>query len=142
MLRQYNALIGHRNEVKIFLLLFENERIGVSELQRIHWKGGNKNELVICASKDGSWAKTFSWCDDKRIEVESSYIFEMKELSLHDKIVKVEHQVEELWKRKHFKDFDYIDIPLNLSDLIWIFCVSLLLSIGVTIWAVKNEIEE
>ncbi len=138
-LKRYNALIGKNKQVKIFILVFNNKNISIAEKQKQYWKGGNKNELVICIDKDKKWSKTFSWCDDKVIEVESSSLF-LSNKSISNNIDDLIPLVKTKYKRKSFSDFDYIKVHLSLKQTIIIFIVSIVLSIGKLIFAVKNNI--
>ena len=141
-LERYNAYIGKRLEIKMYVLVFENKSIEVAERQMVYWKGGNMNELVVCVDKNGDWVKTFSWCDDKTIEAEVNDIF-MRDIPFREKLHLMELEAEQDWKRKDFhKDFDYIDIPLSTSQLIWIYVVVFILSIGCLIFGIRNDIEQ
>ncbi len=141
LLSRLNAYLGFKYEVKMFVIVFENKGIEIAERQQHIWKGGNKNELVVCVDKDNKWAKTFSWCDDKSIEVELNDIFTNSELSLNQKLKLMEHEVESKWKRKHFSDFDYIKVPLTRNNHIAIFIVVFLVSLGIIIYGIKNEFD-
>jgi hypothetical protein len=127
-LRRINALLGYRKQVHVFVLLFKDQSVNVAELQRQHWKGGNKNELVICADVDGKWSRTFSWVDDKTVEVKANAIFTTKE-SVSNKLSRLYEVIDKHWKRKEFKDFSYIDVQLTTKQLIWITIISFITSI-------------
>ena len=50
--------------------------------------------------------------------------------------------IPKLWKRKHFEDFEYINVQLNPSQLIWVYSVTILLSILILGWGILNEFEQ
>ena len=139
-LERYNALIGVKKEIKIFIIKFKNEPYSDSELQKVYWKGGNKNELVICVGND--WTNTFSWCDDKLIQVETNELFNNDSLNMLTKIQKLEPLVQKHWTRKNFNDFNYIKIQLTNSQIFWIYFVVTLLSLGILSWGIFNEFEQ
>lgn len=139
-LRRYNALLGGKYQVKVFVLVFDGYGIDVAERQYQYWKGGNKNELVVCVDKNGEWVKTFSWCDDKTIEVETTHIF-LKDISMSDKITQINSEIKRSWKRKHFSDFEYIKVPLTDNQLIWLYVITIFVTFGVLIYGITNDIE-
>lgn len=141
-LERYNAYIGKRLQIKMFVLVFENKSVEIAERQMTYWKGGNMNELVVCVDKDGKWAKTFSWCDNKTIEARVNDVF-IRDIPFREKLHLMEQEAEKSWKRKDFaKDFDYIDIPLSPSQLIWIYVVVFVLSCGTLAFGIFNEINQ
>jgi hypothetical protein len=141
-LQKYNAYVGMNKEIKIYIIVFDNKSIEISERQKIYWKGGNKNELVICMDRNSEWVNTFSWMDDKTLMVETNELFRDKTLTLRDKIVKLDDLVSAKWNRKHFIDFEYIKISLTTSQVMWIMGIVLFLSIGLIIFGIFNEFEQ
>lgn len=62
--RKLNAKFGPSNQLRLWILLFEDKPAIVSSYQENYWVRGNKNELVICIGlKEGKiqWAHSFSW---------------------------------------------------------------------------------
>lgn len=142
LLTQINAYWGRSKQLRIYVLLFKGQPLSIAELQRRHWKNGNKNELVICADVDSKWAHSFSWSDDKRLEAEMNSLYSNSELTIRQKLYKTYELAPKLWKRKHFEDFSYIDVKLKQSQLIWIHIITLLVSIGCIAWGVHNDINQ
>lgn len=142
ILRKINGLYGVQKQIKIFVLIFKNQKESVAELQRQYWKGGNKNELVICVDSKNRWAKSFSWSDNKLLESKSNQLFMNNKLTIRQKLIELKKMIPKLWKRKEFKDFDYIDVQLTTKQLIWIYIITFLISIGILIWGISNEIEQ
>lgn len=141
-LRRYNGLLGRYKQVKMFILVFKDKDISVAEKQRHFWKGGNKNELVVCVDSEGKWARTFSWCDDKQLEVDINYLFTTEDLSMSQKIRTLESEVKSKWKRKEFSDFNYIKISLTSNQTLWLFIVVFIVSVGALCIGIFNEITE
>ncbi|BAX25550.1 hypothetical protein BPT24_051 [Tenacibaculum phage pT24] len=140
LLNIWNAYYGYKYEIKMFILVFDDNDGNLGELQQEYWKGGNKNELVVCVDKNGRWVKTFSWCDDKHIEVNVDNIF-MRDIDMKSKIDLMIKEVEKNWKRKHFSDFDYIIVPLKTKHLFIIAIIVFIVSFGLLIYGVVNEFE-
>lgn len=139
-LQRWNALWGSKHHIKVFVLIFDNQDIEISERQRVYWKGGNKNELVICIDKQGKWSRSFSWCDNKEIEIRTNDIFNQPNLSLQEKINMLKSEIKQDWKLKDFQDFDYIRVPLSNSQMVWIFLIVTFISVGTLIFGIKNDI--
>lgn len=142
LLTQINAYLGRQKQIRMYVLLYKGQPLSVAELQRRHWKNGNKNELVICADVDGKWAHSFSWSDDKRLEAEMNSLYSNSSLSIRQKLYKTYELAPKLWQRKHFEDFSYIEVKLKRSQLIWIHIVTLIISIGCIAWGIHNDIHQ
>lgn len=130
MFRRFNARYASEMEMRLFILLFRADRgIGIAEMQRAYWQGGNKNEFVVCIGleDDGSvrWARTFSWADEQTVEVETDqWLMHNSTLDwkdFHD-ILRLKIQS---WKRKEFKDFDYINVTLPQRYFVWTLMLSI-----------------
>lgn len=141
VLRKINGMLGKDKQIKVFVLVYKNHTIEVAERQRTLWKGGNKNELVICVDADNKWTKSFSWSDDKRLETEANYLFADTSKSLTYKLLQLHRTIPADWHRKSFSDFAYIDVPLHTNQLIWIHIISILVTLGFIFWGVHNQFE-
>jgi hypothetical protein len=139
-LEKINALIGVNKQIKIYIINFKDKPYSHSELQKIYWKGGNKNELIICVGND--WVNTFSWADDKLVQVETNELFNNRELTMTQKIKQLRPIIENHWKRKEFSDFNYIKIQLTGTQIFWIYFTVTILSGAILVWGVLNEFEQ
>lgn len=128
--RKFNGGLAPDVQMRLYILLFDRDRgISISERQRAYWQGGNKNEMVICIGTDRDdsigWARCFSWADHPQLEVETArWLMNQEKLDwgalfhyLSDNLKK--------WKRKEFKDFDYISVSLPLKYFIGILLLSI-----------------
>jgi hypothetical protein len=52
-----------------------------------------------------------------------------------------ESSIPKYWHRKEFKDFDYIDVKLSDTQLLWLFIISMIVNLALSIWIVLNNIE-
>ena len=140
-----NSVFGEKYQFRTFLLFYYNKDILVSEKQRSYWVGGNKNEFIICIGLDSitnkiQWANCFSWMDEPRLEVYTEqYINDQDSLDITDLGLFLEKQIPSEWKRKEFKDFDYMKIELTTSQYIGILIFILLYNIGISIFIIKND---
>jgi hypothetical protein len=82
-----NALLGRKHQIRVWVLLYRDQPRDISKRQEALWKGGNKNELVICVglnkANEFQWAEVFSWTkrEDLKVSVRD-YIQAQKKLDL------------------------------------------------------------
>lgn len=144
-IRYINGYYGKKYQFRVYVLLFQNKDIEISELQRSYWVGGNKNELVTCIGLDDSlnvkWCNAFSWCDAPTMEVKSeSFFMENTKLDLK----KYSDMIETCltngdWVRKEFEDFDYINVDLTPIQEIVMLILIAIYNIGMSIFVVRNK---
>jgi hypothetical protein len=62
--KRLNGKFGSTNQLRLWILVFENKPMSIAEYQKNYWVNGNKNELVVCIGKKGNeiqWSQSFSW---------------------------------------------------------------------------------
>jgi hypothetical protein len=62
--KRLNGKFGPTNEIRLWILVFENKPMSITQYQQNYWVKGNMNELVVCIGKKGNeiqWADAFSW---------------------------------------------------------------------------------
>ena len=143
-LKFVNGFYGKKYQFRVYVLIFENESIEISELQRSYWKGGNKNELVVCLGMNGAkveWCNAFSWCDVPTVDVKTETFFvenEYLDLLTYSKLLRESLENGE-WERKRFEDFDYIKVDLTFAQEIVTLIISLILNVVLAIVFIKND---
>lgn len=141
LLMKWNAKIGGEKQVKIFILTFRDQPIEAAILQRDYWKGGNKNEFVICRGVDNrqqvQWAYVFSWCEDEmlKVDIKDLAVSQPDLVSLVDDLIP---EIRSRFVRKSFADFDYLELPTPLWGQILSFFLCLIGNVGIGCWLVKN----
>ncbi len=133
-----NADLGASKQVRVHVLVFHGRDASVAELQREHWKGGKKNELNICLGLDDSgnveWCRTFSWSESEDLKAEiASWPETGKPMDWAGFLAFVRSGVEAKWKRKDFKDFDYLTVDMPVWSVILVWSLTLLSIGGLTI---------
>lgn len=140
-----NALYGKDHQIRMFMLFFPDKPALVSEYQKSYWEGGNKNEIVICLGYDSktnkiTWCEAWSWSDVPLIEGRAKqYFMNHNDINLKDFYHYIIPFVTTDWNRKSFSDFNYINIELSLNQMIWVFVITLLYDLGISIWIVVNQ---
>lgn len=140
-----NAFAGMKHEIHTFILLFDASQGVVTALkQQAYWRGGNKNEFVLCLGVDFSgidpnrgdeesltpqvkWCKAFSWCDAPRLEsATESWFLSNRELDFARYAEWLKGNLN-LWKRKEFSDFKYLGVTLSRGKQILVWSITALL---------------
>jgi len=140
-----NGYYGPTKQFRVFVLFFYNEPQSITQEQRDYWEGGNKNEMILCIGLDSitkkiQWADAFSWSDKPTFEVNfRAYMANKDTLDMLKLADFVEVGAKNLWVRKNFEDFDYINVELTNKQLIWLFIIILLFNFGMTVYIIRNE---
>ena len=139
-----NSIYGAKKQFRIYVLVFRDKPIEISEQQKSYWQGGNKNEFVLCLgynTKKGTidWCNPFSWCDKPELEVATKrYFREHPRMDLSDYPNWLEKHIN-LWHRKEFKDFDYIKNEMSKGQSIGLLILILIMDIILSIFLIGNE---
>ena len=138
-LQRLNAFCGKKSQIHVFILLVPaSDGIEFSTYQKDYWRGLNKNELVICLGVSNNmiqWCEAMSWLDDKTLELKiRSYFIDHPTLNLTPFVTWLRSNLK-YWKRKEFKDFEYLkngkiergywvllSVSIFFSLLLWLFC--------------------
>jgi len=195
--RRLNGKFGVSNQMRLWVLVFDDKPSITGNYQENYWVRGNMNELVICVGRKGNkiqWAHAFSWAKSDALTAkvenlvlnlytykDSTYTKQLpilpisvvlkKKLHMKHKVpvlpitvknqdttVKVKSEFPTLnaqtwntlyvelnknlktFKRRSFKEFDYLSIELKPWAYWLIIILALGISIGTNIWAIMNDI--
>jgi hypothetical protein len=140
-----NSIYGAIKQFRIYVLVFRDKPLEISEKQKSYWQGGNKNEFVLCLgynTKKGTidWCNPFSWCDKPELEVATKRFFrDNPRMDLSKYPVWLEKHIN-LWQRKQFSDFDYIKNEMTKGQSIALLIIILILDIFASIFLIGNEV--
>ena len=135
---------GYKRKAKIWILLYLDLHQTSALMQEAYWDGGNDNDIVIClglssVDKEIRWTKVFSWGENKKILVD------LREDIMGDRYLdfkKVQYHLQNRmtgFRKKDFKEFSYVTVEPPTWAVIVTFIVSLLLTIGLSYWAIVND---
>ena len=141
-----NATLGARKQVRLFILVFQDQPIQAAMEQEAYWKRGNKNEFVTCVGVDKDmavqWAHVFSWTEVEELKIEArNEIMGMKALDLVKFLDWLGPAIQEKWRRKEFKDFSYLTVEPSTGAVIGTFIMTILITVGIGFWAVFNNVD-
>lgn len=141
-----NATFGATDQIRVWILLYDDKLLTTGLMQEAYWKNGNKNELVICIGlKDFkiTWCHTFSWTDYKDIVVgarDQVLLNLAKTPDITALCNWLETAIPKSWKRKKFQDFDYLDVPLSNTALTWLYILVVLSTVISSAFAWSNDL--
>lgn len=150
-LQFWNAKIGRSKEVRIWILIFNGEPHLTGLLQEAHWKGGNKNEFIICVGIDNkkvSWCHPFCWSPNGNVSNQTlksevaNYVENTANFSFSTFIDWLIPNIKEKFKRKNFDEFKYISIDPPLWAHILVFILTILSTSIIGYIVINNEYKE
>ena len=138
-----NAKLGASKQVRMWVLLFEDQPLEAGVLQESLWKRGNKNEFVVCVGykdKRIDWVHVFSWTDREVMKVRTRRrISEMGTLDLPKISDIVVEEVSKDWSRKEFKEFDYLTVNPPTSVIVVAAIILIILNALVSFMFIKLD---
>lgn len=142
-----NAELGRRKQVRMWVLLFVDKPLEAAHEQEAYWKGGNKNEFTVCIGVDRQmnvqWCHVISWTEVHELKIEvRNMIATMGKLDLPKLSKEIPTMVDKKFKRKQFADFSYLTVEPPLWGVLTTFFVTLLVNVGIGVYAVKNDIDQ
>ncbi|MBR5332975.1 MAG: hypothetical protein IKV32_06750 [Muribaculaceae bacterium] len=141
--RMLNAYYGALHEIRLFLIFFDSSAHGVeiAEKQRAYWKGGNKNEFVVCIGINRGvveWSRAFCWMDEPVLNVKiEDYLRTNPTLDLMTLHRWIREHLGD-WKRKQFSDFKYIRVELNALQY-WSLFILTIVANAIAVYLLIDE---
>jgi hypothetical protein len=125
-----NAKLGSSCQIRLWILVFHEQPLEIALSQRDYWHNGNKNELVTCIGlKDNKvdWSYVFSWSEQDEFlircrEAVAQQIGKPLDLEVYSSFLSKE--IPSGWKRKHFRDFNYLSVHRSTTAYIVTFVLT------------------
>jgi hypothetical protein len=143
-LEYLNGAYGSKYKVKVFTLFYKNRDIDTAFQQEAYWDGGNQNEIVVCIGLNNlgniEWIKPFSWCDDKQVLVNIRE--DLMEATVKDEKAFYKAYMDAIkthWHYKSFEDFNYLSFEPTTGQLLFVYIMTFIISVGAIAWGVMNE---
>lgn len=142
-----NGLLGHKKEVRVFVLVFKNQPIEAALYQEWYWSGANMNEFVVCIGIDNDrnvkWCKPMSWTRSEILKVKvKSFVQEQGKLNLQELAYFMQNSVDREFLRRDFAEFNYLTVEPPTWTVFLTYFLTLLVNIGLSWWIIHNEHEE
>ena len=142
----YNAKYGSGKEVRMWLLIFHNKPFQYSMYQEHYWKGGSKNEVVVCVGVDDmlrvEWVKCFSWSEKENFKVNlRDSIMNQGKLNLMKTVEVMKDEVMINYERREFKEFEYLEVEPPFY-IIFLSLLSIFVLVGgMTVYIIFNQFD-
>jgi hypothetical protein len=86
------------------------------------------------------WVKPFSWCDNKRIIVDTREdIAELNKFNAKAICNIYDENIPKYFHFKSFKDFNYLTFEPTIGQILFVYIGTFLITIGCLIWCIKND---
>lgn len=151
---QLNGILGGKKQCRLYVCLFDAETgRDAGYKQKTAWKGGNKNELVVCIGIDENyrieWCEPFSWSETNIDNDIRHLVEEQGQLELIPLADKLKELIEREWVRKRFKHnsdgsvggFDRLSVTPPMWTIVVNFFIILTMCIGWGFYSIKNEFD-
>lgn len=142
-LQKWNALLGANKKVHMLVLVFKNKPYATAVRQESYWKGGNKNEFILCIGVDDtnkiSWTKIISWTERDKLKTDLQKAVGSMSFNLPAIVDTTASYVKAQFFKKSFKDFKYIKIQPTKRATIICFIIVLLLTAGLCVFSIMND---
>lgn len=139
-----NGLLGPKKQVRIFVLIFNNQPIDAGLYQEWYWSGANMNEFVICIGIDKDrivkWCKPISWTRSEILKAEiKNFVQNQNKLNLQAIADYTQTQVDKEFTRRDFKEFNYLTVEPPIWAIILTYLLTILINIGISYWVINND---
>lgn len=149
ILSDHLKTLGMKKKVDIVLILANTDNHNYRYDVEKSWLGGKKNQAIFIIGTTDN--KTISWVDGFTFGLSQGNMLMLteikdslrgKDLNPEDIVNTITKGVEQLYKRKPMKDFEYLakDYQPSTGILVFIFILQLAMNIGFTIFNIKHEL--
>jgi hypothetical protein len=150
-LMKWNAKLGKQKQVRFWILLFRDKPRSTGFDQESYWKGGNKNEVVVCIGIDSQdrmkWCHSFCWSpdgnasnDEMKIEIRN-FVEGLSALDLQQTVDRLVDLAQQKFVRKNFDEFSYVHVEVPTGWIILVWVLTILSTAGTCWFAVINTID-
>jgi hypothetical protein len=143
----WNAKLGKPKQVRMWMLMFVDQPLLAAQEQEAYWKGGNKNEVVVCLGLDKQsnlqWCHVFSWSESETMKVRIRT--EIVSLEKFDSLKAAQimtTNIQKDFKRKEFADFSYLTVEPPIKYVIMTYLLTILVNVGISAFVILNDIKE
>jgi hypothetical protein len=131
----------------MLILVFQNQPREAGLMQEAYWKGGNKNEFILCIGVNRTnhitWTKVISWTDVQVLKTSlARKIKEMDTLVMSAVIDTMAKNVDAKFVKKDFRDFDYISVEPSNKAILITAIITFIIVLGLSLFSILNEYDE
>jgi hypothetical protein len=138
--------LGPKKKCNVAIVILRNEDPMIYYALREDWIGGKKNDIIPIISVDDNdniqWVQVMTFAKNDMINITlRDNIMDIKQLT-KDKLFDIlKKDITEQYTRKSMEDYKYLAETRALSNtqLMWLIIICTLISIGLSIYFIKND---
>ena len=129
-------------DLRVYVIYFKNQTIQSARILEKYWEKGKDNEVCFCIGLNEenrkTWIYSFSWSPEPLLE---GYVKMESKTGSPKEIFDLTKKAHSLgyWRPRDFSEYSYITVNLNGSDYVWIFWITVIVNILISIWVISNE---
>jgi hypothetical protein len=139
-LEKINSELGAKKQANLIVVLTSQEDAWYYALEQA-WVGGKKNDVILVVGVDPStmkprWAQVMCWTTAKIFEIKlRDAVMDLPEITPQATLAAIHDNVQQFYKRKPMKDFEYLQSSIAPSGTQYAVCIfiSVILT-GLLIW--------
>jgi len=145
-LSNLNARLGEKKQVNVILVLVKEIDQNYAYALNAHWRGANKNDVVVIVSTDGKqifWSDSFYLKSSSKLRIYlRDSILTMKKFDLDQLLETIESNVSQHFVREHMKNYEYLKYSIvpTKAQFIVALIFNLICSIGLSVFFHKEEV--
>ena len=142
----FAAKYGLPKKIRPWVIVFNHGDISRCREQEVYWKGGNKNEFVVCLVMNSgkvSATHVFSWTEVDSLKIDArDWFISHPDSPIKEYISWLTGELSGRFIKKSFKDFNYVSVSPPFSHVVWCWVLTSILNIALMTWNIKNEYGE
>lgn len=142
-----NADLGAKKQVNAIIVIVKNKPHDYYYALEQAWIGGKKNDAILVLSVDEQlkpqWAKVMTWTTNKVFEIKlRDAIMAQEQISLLSTMRILHSSIDQFYKRKPMKDFEYLESSITPSTTSWVvsMIIQLIFSLGIAFICHRNDV--
>jgi len=153
-----NTNKGGYKKVRLWILVYNNQSQESADLQRSHWKGGNKNELTVMIGTNAErkivWADIMAHTDDAASEAlkinirnmllitmaegKDGYTGELNDNNMLKFVTWLGDATQASFTKPDFKQYNYIQVSPSMFAILLSYFIVILVNVGAGFFVVYN----
>ena len=141
--------LGPARQVNAVILFTNQKDPQYATAVRAAWLGGKKNDVIVVLGTPSypaiDWVRVISWTDEELFKVQlRDDLLDLKTADRTSVLNHLEQHIATQYKRKHMKDFEYLqsDIRPPTWALILLIILSIGSSTGASLYFARNGVRE
>lgn len=139
-----NSLLGPIKKVNVIICGFDNSNTEYGQYQEAFWRGGKKNDLVICYGPDNIrpiWCYVFGWTEKDLVKQNLQTVILNNGVN-NNVIDLIKKEIYTNYQIKDWEKFNYISIDPPVWSYFIFFILTCIIQFGIYSMFKNNEFEK